>query len=74
MNKNDQKNKIILPRRKFLQRIGGGLTALAALNIPIFGGKTVGETILLDDAEFVENGRNKNIFRFAVIADTSTLR
>lgn len=70
MNDNDQNNKIILPRRKFLQRVGGGLTALAALNIPIFGGKTVGEKIYSDDLEFTENGGNKNIFRFAVIADT----
>jgi hypothetical protein len=33
--KNNEKGKIILPRRKFLERVEGGLTAIAALNIPI---------------------------------------
>ncbi len=61
--------KITMPRRKFLERIGGGLTAVAALNAPLFGGNSAGE-ILSDDPAIAENAQNKNVFRFAVIADT----
>lgn len=67
---NNEKGKIILPRRKFLERIGGGLTAIAALNIPILASENINRNEDLVDAEFVSNARDKNIFRFAVIADT----
>ena len=62
--------KIVLPRRKFLERVGGGLTAIAALNIPLFAGENNGRIENLIDAEFAENARDKNILRFAIIADT----
>jgi len=68
--KTSEGNKIILPRRKFLERIGGGLTAIAALNIPISASENINQNEDFIDAEFAQNARDKNIFRFAVIADT----
>ena len=59
-----------MPRRKFLERVGGGLTAIVALSLPIFAGERNENFQDLLNTEFVENGRDKRFFRFAVIADT----
>lgn len=62
-NKENETEKIILPRRQFLMKTGIGLGALAALN-PL-------QNILASDKEnFLTTAFNKDVFRFAVIADT----
>lgn len=66
---------IVLPRRKFLATIGGGLTSIAALNVAIRGNTDNGSIISMSDAAndahlSLEPAGDKNVFRFAVIADT----
>ena len=62
-NKDKENGKIILPRRQFLTKTGIGLGALAALN-PL-------QNIWAGEKEnFLETAFNKDVFRFAVIADT----
>lgn len=62
-NIQDKNGEILLPRRKFLSRIGGGLTAIAALNISA----RAESSNIIAPAEF---SADKKTFRFAVIADT----
>lgn len=56
----NKESKILMPRRKFIERIGGGLTAIAAL----------GSTNFVSDLLAVERAADKRYMRFAIIADT----
>lgn len=55
-----EEQKIIFPRRKFIERIGTGLAGITLLGVPNIAG----------DVLAAERAADKRYFRFAVIADT----
>lgn len=55
-----EEQKVIFPRRKFIERIGTGLAGITLLGVPNIAG----------DVLAAERAADKRYFRFAVIADT----
>lgn len=58
--KNKEEQKIVLPRRKFIERVSGGLAGITLLGIPN----------IANDVLAAERAADKRFFRFAIIADT----
>lgn len=55
-----KESELIIPRRKFIERIGSGLAGLSLLGIPN----------IANDALAADRAADKRFFRFAIIADT----